>query len=216
MSRAIVTLIDGANYEELAKLALPLMRSYAQRCKADLVILDNKIGLPVPHYAKLQLRTLDYDQVLFLDIDILVNPIAPDIFDVYPDKIAMLDEGKFAERSMELAFFNGIFAPHKYYLDGWDKRYFNTGVMLIPRRFLKEFILCDKLMNHFGEQSYLNLMFCVKKLPIVDLDPKYNYQVSLFGRENRLGNFFIHYTLGKRDLFQFQMDSEALCKREGK
>ena len=214
MTRAVVTLIDGPKYEELAKLALPLMKAYAEKCKADLVILDNKIGLPVPHYAKLQLRNLNYDQVLFVDIDVLINPKAPDIFEL--NQFAMLDEGKFApERERELAFYNGLFAPHQYHLKDWDGRYFNTGVMLIPRMYLKEFTLCDKFLNHFGEQSYLNLMFYVKKLPIIDLDKRFNYQISLFGKESRLDNFFLHYTVDKDNTFLFNLDAETLFKQGG-
>lgn len=213
MTRAIVTLIDGQKYEELAKAALPLMENYAKKVKAELVILTNKIGLPVPHYAKLLLRNLNFDNVLFVDIDILINPNAPDIFEAYPNQLAMLDEGKFAERGLELAFYNGIFAPHQYHLGNWDKRYFNTGVMLIPRKFLPCFKIPDKMNNSMGEQNYLNLLFCASKLPIVDLDKKWNYQVSLFGKENRYDNYFLHFTMMKEDSFLFAIDAEKLNKQ---
>ena len=213
MNKAIVTLIDGQKYEELAKITLPLMKAYAKKCDADLIILDNKIGLPVPHYAKLQLRTLDFDEILFLDIDILVNPKAPNIFDAYPNQLAMFNEGQYApERALELAFYNGIFAPHQYHLTNWDKRYFNTGVMLIPRRYLQYFRIPDKMNNSMGEQNYLNLLFVAEKLPIVELDKTWNYQVSLFGKINRLQNNFIHYTIMKGVNTQITLDAYELGK----
>jgi lipopolysaccharide biosynthesis glycosyltransferase len=215
MTKAIVTLIDGPKYEELARTSLPLMKAYAQKVNAELIILDNKIGLPVPHYAKLQIRNLKFDSVLFLDTDILVNPNAPDIFEAYPkDKLALLDEGKFEPRDLEFAFFTGCFNSQRYFLNDWDRRYFNTGVMLIPGKFLKEFTLSDRIINHYGEQSYLNLLFSVKKLPIVDLDKTWNYQIGIFGKADRLKQNFIHFTTLKEDQFLFNLDAEALTKKK--
>jgi len=213
MSKAIVTLVDGQKYEEIAKITLPLMRNYAKKCGADLVILDNKIGLPVPHYAKLQIRNLDFENICFIDIDVLINPKAPNIFEEYSNQLAMLDEGKYApERAMELAFYNGIFNPTKFYLESWDKRYFNTGVMLIPRKYLQYFKIPDKIQNSTGEQNFLNLLFCVEKLPIMDLDPKFNYQISLFGKQGRLGMYMLHYTVDKQNTNQLIMDAYDLGK----
>jgi len=88
---AIVTFVVGRNHLDIFEIVKPTWVAYAEKCKADLVIVDDyvdrmSLGGRAPMWQKLLVLNLPilrkYKQVLFLDIDILINPNSPSIFDI--------------------------------------------------------------------------------------------------------------------------------------
>lgn len=89
-SRALcVMCIGGGKYLDQYNLVKPMMQAYADRCGADLVLIDQPLDetnrrsvfsqkLLIPDYLKA------YEVVAFLDLDIIITPGCPDIFQEIP------------------------------------------------------------------------------------------------------------------------------------
>ena len=76
--RALVTRIDET-VEGYVEVTLPVIKDYANRCKAELITLSH--NPPVwtedqkPHYRALKIYDMfeEYDRILHLDADMLIN-----------------------------------------------------------------------------------------------------------------------------------------------
>lgn len=84
-NRLVITVATGAPFVKLLQLTKPTLQYYADKCGADYIELTNVTedwwGLEkfrVGQFAK------QYDQVLFIDADVIVRPTAPDLFDMVP------------------------------------------------------------------------------------------------------------------------------------
>jgi hypothetical protein len=182
MKQAIVTLIYGETYEKLAQTTLPFIQSYSKKINADLVILKNDYGFTMPHYAKLEMRRVlqEYSRACFVDIDVLINPKSPNIFEVVPeDKLGLFEEGHLEDRKVYMARYCALFNPVIDYEKFWRGEYYNTGVMVCSKQHRDLFVIPDKHVSVLGEQSYLNLLFAFQKTAIQELDYKWNHQISL-------------------------------------
>lgn len=71
--------------------------AYAKKCHADFRFIDDYIDkdkkrdiysqkLLIPDYLR------EYEQVLFLDLDIIISPDCPDIFALMPENIGLMAE----------------------------------------------------------------------------------------------------------------------------
>jgi hypothetical protein len=140
MKRAIVTLAIGP-WENLPPVHDPMIK-YADYCDADFIKITKRM-FPDLHvfYEKFQIASMlgkgGYDEILYLDGDILVTPLAfeaPNWFDVPPEyNLAMMDEraqNDFQTRS---------WVDDQYILVGedvpadWDGHYYNAGAYLIRK-----------------------------------------------------------------------------------
>ena len=99
----------GAN--EVAKKQLDITRehimSYAKKCNADYVELNGDQCPEMPMYNKWRLNqvTQHYKKTLYLDVDIVIRPNAPNLFEITPDdKISAFDEYPVVKSSQDLAF----------------------------------------------------------------------------------------------------------------
>ena len=92
---AVVTVATGKRGRDMLDISGPSLRAYADRLNADFVVLDWP-GLPqYPITAKFQIpRVLEfYERVIYLDADIIVQPAAPDLFEmVAPDEFGIYNE----------------------------------------------------------------------------------------------------------------------------
>jgi hypothetical protein len=98
----------GAN--EFAKKQLDITRehiiSYAKKCNADYVELNGDQCPEMPMYNKWRLSqiTARYKKTLYLDVDVVVKPNAPNLFEITPDdKISAFDEYPVVNTSQNLA-----------------------------------------------------------------------------------------------------------------
>lgn len=164
----------------------PYALAYARRTGADytLWVADNHGGQrgPKPHFVKsiLDHYTRHYDQVLWLDADVIARPDAPDIFAEVPVSHfgAWCDEGRINADSTP---------PHPMYRHG----YFNSGVMVCPRAFSglmaraehlyknrERLMTAEERARLLWEQTALNRAVDEAGLPIYALSILWNHHQS--------------------------------------
>lgn len=181
--RAIVALMIGDEIAELGKLTLPSLTAYAYRMKADLVLLcatvltKQRPELPAA-YEKYQLGELllNYARVVFFDLDIIVRPTCPDLFDAVP--LGMMGAYVVSEHSnLHTPAMLRWLKAHD--LDKkWDRRYFNSGVMVLDHGARKLF---DLGLGHcpggaeFGDQTQLNVNRVLLDAPLFDIGYRFNH-----------------------------------------
>ena len=193
--KAVVTLAIGNFYTKMGKITHPTLKAYADKIGADFIVIDDMGERTLPHYRKLDLGKLlkTYGRILYVDTDILIREDAPDLFDIVPiGKCGMLDEGRFTDRQANMENFITQFG-----LDPktWDKKYYNTGVMLFDKSHKALFIEPPSEINNFYEQSYINLEIFNFKIPMYGLTYKFN-RMSCMDKitgEERYDSYFMHY-----------------------
>lgn len=162
----------------------------------------------------------EYDRVLSLDVDILINPNAPNIFDFYaPGNLYAREEGVNPDGEEDATFFEEKYGVTYPLIDG-HKRVLNTGVVLWDKGalpVLQDFDLEDWTPSFDkgtwgGEQSYVNMKLCKHGIPVGLLDKKWNW--LLFEKEDlekRKEAFFVHYACAEfKELLL--ADSQTLWK----
>ena len=165
--RVIVTMVIGDKYKALWDITGPTIEAYADRVGADLIKLESNPHNTTAHWSKLALHDIlhkMYRRALWVDADLIIRDDCPDLFEeVPPDKVGLLNEGRFTPRSVALY---EAMKVYKTPLPTWDRKsYYNTGVMVVSRdhRFL--FANPGQIpyqQYNFGEQTYLNLrIFCL-------------------------------------------------------
>lgn len=90
VKKAVVLLAVGEKYEKLLSCNISQFKNYAEKHNADLVVIKQKPDSTNKRsffYQKLLLpdQLKEYDTCVFFDIDILINPDCPSLFDILPD-----------------------------------------------------------------------------------------------------------------------------------
>lgn len=208
-THAVVTASVGDAFSEMGRITQPLMKNYATRCNADLVViteplLAKRFGLPA-RYEKFQLFDLlsTYERVLFLDNDILVTPDAPNVFElVSPGLFSAVSETGFSRVGLDIELTQKVLGTLS-----WDRPYFNTGVMIASRihrplfdptrpelRQWNAFSMSDPRYHPAGEdQAYLNYLVNSAKVPFFDLGYRFNHTRVRTDSHKRFHSHFIHY-----------------------
>jgi lipopolysaccharide biosynthesis glycosyltransferase len=211
MKLAIINRSDST-VKDWTDLTHPLFKKYADKCKADFIVLnegtepkgfeDNKPWI----WRILKSHDLlkSYDRILHLDTDILINKNCPNLFETVPvEKIGVVYEDK-GSRQMERR------KRIKQIQDslgnvGWKSGYLNEGVMMFSKEHKALFEKANgKYWNgkngpsqgHFGWQIHKN------NYQVLDLGFKYNHMSMFSERWNKLSSRFdshiIHYAGGAK------------------
>lgn len=207
-TKALVTLAVGDLYTKMGLITHPLMRSYADRCGVDFIVIaerkvNEKYGLD-ERYEKFQLYDLidDYDQIAFIDTDILISPKAPSLFDlVPPDRFAAASEAGFSKASRDVELTQRILGEVQ-----WRNTYFNSGVMVLGKKHkqvfdparseLKFWSTGDfrkKEVNLLNDQPYLNHRLNDLGIELLDVGYKYNHTRVITDTHTRFRSYMIHY-----------------------
>lgn len=218
---AVLTIAMGEHYQKLSKITHPTIKHYADKIGAEFIVIDQqKISQTTPHWEKFQIFNLlnVYDRILFIDTDIIIREDAPNIFDEVPDtELGLFNEAPWTDRSKELLI--DTCKAYDTKLDGWDGKYYNSGVMVISRCHKHLFKKPDKEVFNFYEQTYLNMIFALNKPKIFDISYKFNRMCCLdrFLGDSRLDSYFVHYAgipnyslvleLVPRDIAQWKLDA---------
>lgn len=229
MRKAIFTIKIGNNPNW--DLCIRSQHLYCSNSNIDYYVITNRhINWPYGpndvanfYFEKLQVISLfsqnKYDQILYMDSDILVTPHARNIFDVYPktDTYYGFDE------SMEV----GVTGPTMFgttadimdrdpyvesvlpYLLHWNKNsrgkyvYYNMGVMLFGKDMINKFASHKNLLDlaripriyDFNDQTFFNAVIQQYKIPNESIDYEFNrMHLGLPDPENkRYEADFIHY-----------------------
>lgn len=188
---AVTAIQDGFN--AMLELNMPYLKNYCNKTKSDLIIftkpklniadrVTNKSihpyygGYNYLRFEKNQVYSLfeTYDKVLRLDTDIVINPDAPNYFE------------------LDSRFFYGTYES--------DKSYFNGGVILASKEHKEAFNISDVDFNSelgmLKEQNVLNMKVKELNIPFKDLGPNFNFITgpSFEQDDDRRKANFIHST----------------------
>jgi hypothetical protein len=139
-----------------------------------------------------------------LDSDILVNPDAPDIFELYRDEktIYMSSESKYGDKTTEIS---NLFAALGTVSD-WQKeekynipKYYNSGVILFSKQSrLDQYFNLNEVEKIFNavrliDQTYFNYLIFKHHLTHCDIDDKFNWTALFCNHQTRMSAYFIHH-----------------------
>lgn len=229
--KLVVTLAIGDHFQKMAELTHPLLKRYAEKCGADFLCFDQvklkqKLGLVT--YEKFQIFDVlngDYDQVLFVDTDIVVTPNAPSVFDLCPPT----SFGAANEAGYSMAETHKAVTQEQLGEVDWKHPYFNSGVMLFgPQHkavfnpdgeILQRWTKNDKNSDHvMSDQPILNYLVNYLNFDFVDLGVHFNRTRVQKDTHNRFQSYFIHYAgpsghrYGDR-LKQIELDMKVVSSR---
>lgn len=195
-TRAVVT--RAKDDYEVAKVTHPNLKAYAERCKADFIVInEEKINLGHFGYEIFQCYELfeRYERILNLDSDVVLTPSCPNLFDVVPyDKIGCVYEDKYTRKADRLEYIRKC--QQQFGDVGWRKGYINTGVFLLSRCHKNVFTFePEKVWNDLGYDDVL-IGYNIHKYgyQVYELPYKFNH-MSMFSEmgRNRLKSYIIHY-----------------------
>ena len=139
----------------------------------------------------LDANEMDYDQILLVDADTIVHPIAPNIFDFTENKYCLVhDDGSYdwILRSIE-HYQNAIFTRESFSF--WE--YGNSGFQIVNNKhreffdYMREFYsenseMIRSIQDNYGigtDQTPLNYNLNLKDIPVKLLPYKYNMTCML-------------------------------------
>lgn len=213
MKKAIVTRSDS-RVKNVSVLTHPVFKRFADKWNADFIVLNHTTYIPNDDHdiwRSLQFGDVlcDYDRIIALDTDVLINKTCPNLFEVVDeDKIGAVYEDVGSRQVNRRARIKTI---QKEFGDvGWKSGYFNMGVVVLSKRHRGIFRLFNgkafnqdrKINGYCGEQSHYGYMIKVDGHNIQELDYRYNH-MSMFseswnGSPSRFDSFMIHYAGGGR------------------
>ena len=195
MKKALVTQAFGNDWKKILDLTRPRMEAYCQRHQIDFIALEKPLAEPV-QYTKSAIgnimATKGYEQVTFVDSDILITSDCPDI-GKDAGVFCAFDEGAYLDRKLAMGQLAGAFGA---IID--PRFYVNTGVFVISSKAVGALSMppLGLLPNHFAEQTWMNIMVHIWNIPLTELDPVYNCMTSVeehFGLDRYTDGMCIHY-----------------------
>lgn len=204
MRKALVTQAFGDEWKKILDLTRPRMEAYCQRHQIDFIALEKPLTDPV-QYSKSAIgnimATKGYDQVTFVDSDVLITKDCPDIGED-AGVFCAFDEGAFLDRKLAMGQLAGAFGA---IID--PRFYVNTGVFVISSKAVGALSMppLGLLPNHFAEQTWMNIMVHIWNIPLTELDPVYNCMTSVeqhFGLDRYTDAMCIHYAGQSNDMVQ--------------
>jgi len=202
MKKALVTQAFGDDWKKILDLTKPRMEAYCQRHKIDFIALEKPLVEPV-QYTKSAIgnimATKGYDQVIFVDCDVLVTKDCPDIGED-AGVFCAFDEGAFLDRKLAMGQLAGAFGAVIV-----PQFYVNTGVFVISSKAVGALSMppLGLLPNHFAEQTWMNIMVHIWGIQLTNLDPVYNCMTSVeehFGLDRYKDAMCIHYAGQSNDM----------------
>ncbi|MDO8610681.1 MAG: hypothetical protein Q7R95_09115 [bacterium] len=192
--------------KKMTDLTFPFLKDYAQKCGCDFLMLDGEPPIwtnespPRPHYRIMKLYNLldQYDRILQVDCDVIINKNCPNIFDtVSYDCVGTIfeDVGNSIEhRRGQIEKANNQFGDI-----GWREGYINTGFFLVSRAHKEIFQpINGRYFMDFGYDD-VHLAYNINKMgfKIHQLDYKWNHMTMFSepwnGYANRFESNVIHY-----------------------
>ena len=217
MKRAIVTRIDD-EVKDYVEITLPVIKKYADKCGADLITLSHEPPVWTedrkPHYRALKIYDMfdEYDRILHLDADMLMNKNCPDIFNTVPEgKIGSVYEdvgSRQADRRQKIYQLQMMWGDL-----GWRDGYTNFGTFVMSKQHR------DMFQPH-NEQYYLgwgsadlHISYNIHKynMEVHELSYHWNH-MTMFSeswnqKKDRFNSFIIHY--GGRGVFDIGVNNKT-------
>ena len=202
MKRAVVTTAFGEPWERLLKVTGPRMEDYAKRTGQDFLAIAKPLTEPMQYTKSIIANFMalkGYEQITFFDADVLVAADCEDMGESC-GSFKAFDEGAFLDRKPGMVSLASAFGGHIE-----PRFYVNTGVFVITNRVMGILSMPPLAVhpNHFGEQTWLNIMAHLWGVTLEDLDPAYNCMTSVeqhFGLDRYKDAKIIHYAGQSADM----------------
>ena len=209
MSKLLITTRADDSIEYYTKYTHPIIMEYAKKCNADFMILDesapaegddNKAAYRIMQQYDLHDH---YDRILCMDSDIIINPHAPNIFELVPDdKIgSILEDTVLDDRIADRR--EAIKNVQKYWKDiGWEENYIQTGVILTSSTHKDIFQPVDGEYWSGRGSDDIHIGYQIHRLghSLFELPFQYNhtglYSEPRGGSHDRAKSYFVHYAGG--------------------
>ena len=201
---ALITLSNDS-FEEISELTHPNIKKYADKIKADFVVIkDKKLSKDYFHYEKFQLKDYfkHYTRILYLDSDIIIRQDCPNLFEHVPEHLlGIYNEAKFSKINY-VRIMSEACKTYNIALPKWEGQFYNTGLLVLSRLHRNIFDYPDieigEWLNEFKyyEQPYINLKIISEGHKTKDLSYKFNRcsgDVDQLSGEHRLSSFIVHY-----------------------
>ena len=218
---AIVTRSDET-VQEWADLTHPLFRKYAEKCGAEFLIISGKAPFldhdNQPHYRLLMIYKLleEYDRVLHLDTDMIVNKNCPNIFEEVPENmIASIYEDvgtRIFDRRRKIANIQNEWGDVS-----WKTGYTNAGTFLLSKEHRDIFKPHNKRFWLAEGTADLHMSYNIHKngFKVKELEYKWNHMTMFSEKWNnnasRFDSYIIHYA-GRGVFDEHDISKEALQK----
>lgn len=210
--RALITIAIGD--DPAYRYGLMSIQHYAEQIGCEFIVVDREIIESPSHFSLQQRAWLQkiavinmsekFEEILYLDSDVLVHPDAPDFFSWIEKEspesfIAMYDELHLGQREgyIEKLYSLGDFKSSR--LPSVDA-YFNVGVMYLKtgHRIGSLISLSDVVSTIDAgipcpEQTYLNYVLAIHRSPVFSLPRAFNFMQEDIEDVDRMNQFFIHY-----------------------
>ena len=205
MKLLVATRADG-KINQITEITIPIIKNYSDKCGADFKILNQEPPIwttetpPRPHYRIMEFYKLfeEYDRILSIDCDLLVNKNCPNIFEVVPcDCIGSIyeDVGNSALHRR-----GQIECAQKQFGDvGWERGYINTGFAVFSKihRDIFQSINGQYFMEFGIDDVHLGWQIHKYGYKIHELDYRWNHMTmfseSWNNNANRFDSFILHY-----------------------
>lgn len=199
----VLTISIGDHYQTVSETTLPSIKKYAKKIGADFINITefNKYYI-TQKWNKFHIHELlnTYRRIIYFDIDIIIRDDCPNLFELVPEgKLGMFNEGKYVPR------FEFLEQASEYYgepLKKWNKKFYNSGVMVLSRSHKSIFKLPKGQDFVETDQPYINLRIVNDKVDMFDLDYRFNRMDildSICGI-SRLGSYIVHYAGAPKEI----------------
>ena len=174
--KTIVVAVFGEETCREWRLSGPLVRAYANKIGADLIVAEGDLAqhdMPLAKLVALD-RLENPGRVLMIDTDVIINKNCPDIFEITPhDAVGLFIESLYCDRIADLERIKRNYKPANA-----SKYYCNTGIVVIPERFVNQFALSSAQQTIYlgpvNEQDYMNYIIMALGIPLFNISLLYN------------------------------------------
>jgi lipopolysaccharide biosynthesis glycosyltransferase len=202
--RLLVASRADNNIKNMTDITFPIIQKFCDKWNADFKILDHIPPVMSddnrPHFRITKLYELlnDYDRVISLDSDVIINKNCPNLFEVIPeDSIGTIYEDKGTRRSNRIGKMKN--AQLLFGDIGWDNGYINTGSFIVSKQHKEVFNdINGKYYTQDGSDD-VHIGYKIHKmgLKVYELDYRFNH-MTMFSEPwnnnaNRFDSFIIHY-----------------------
>jgi len=194
------------NIKDMTDITFPYIKDYAEKCGADFLAMSQEPPIwttedpPRPHYRIMELYNLfeEYDRIVSIDADTVINKNCPNIFDEVPyDKVGIIYEDVGPSASHRRSMIK--LAKEQFGDIDWETGYINIGFSVFSKihRDIFQPINGEYFME-FG-MADVHLCYNIHKMgfQIHQLDHKWNH-MTMFSQPwnnnaDRFASNIIHY-----------------------
>jgi hypothetical protein len=230
--RVVVTINIGDYEKELANVSIPLMKYYAKKCNADFIEINDSYRTRNEHPCFMKQRIQNilelglYERALYLDLDVIVNPNSPNIFEQVPYNClgARNDTKVFSTTCNTIKRFKEYIKEYNVIMNSiderpllapWNESYYNAGIFLCNKwtnphiKPIAGIMRVEIPNSTLFDQNFFNAMILLYNIPVFDIGWKFNRtpMCDIFVKNTDMlkDSYFIHYA-GARRYEKFNAD----------